>query len=56
MILDEKLNFAWCEVPDPVRKADEVLIKVHAAAERGIHIYCEKPMTVSLEEVDGLLS
>ncbi len=32
MILDEKLNFAWREMPDPVRKADEVLIKVHAAA------------------------
>lgn len=32
MTLDEKLNFKWCEVPDPVRKADEVLIKVHAAA------------------------
>lgn len=32
MILDEKLNFSWCEVPDPVRKPDEVLIKVHAAA------------------------
>lgn len=32
MILDEKLNFAWREMPDPVRKADEVLIQVHAAA------------------------
>jgi len=32
MILDEKLNFAWREMPNPVRKADEVLIKVHAAA------------------------
>ncbi len=32
MTLDEKLNFAWREMPDPVRKADEVLIKVHAAA------------------------
>ncbi len=32
MILDEKLNFRWAEVPDPVRKADEVLIKVAAAA------------------------
>ena len=32
MILDEKLNFDWCEVPNPVRKPDEVLIKVHAAA------------------------
>ena len=32
MILDEKLNFAWREMPDPVRKPDEVLIRVHAAA------------------------
>ena len=32
MILDEKLNFEWRKVADPVRKADEVLIKVHAAA------------------------
>lgn len=32
MILDENRNFAWSEVPDPVRKADEVLIRVHAAA------------------------
>lgn len=32
MILDEKLNFKWCEVPDPVRKDGEVLIEVHAAA------------------------
>lgn len=32
MILDEKLNFAWREMPDPVRKDGEVLIKVHAAA------------------------
>ena len=32
MTLDDKLNFDWREVPDPVRKADEVLIRVHAAA------------------------
>jgi NADPH:quinone reductase len=32
MILDEILNFAWSEMPDPVRKSNEVLIKVHAAA------------------------
>ena len=32
MILDDKLNFVWAEVPDPVRKEGEVLIKVHAAA------------------------
>ncbi len=32
MILDEKLNFAWREMPDPVRKENEVLIRVHAAA------------------------
>ena len=26
MILDEKLNFKWCEMPDPVRKDGEVII------------------------------
>ena len=32
MILDEKLDFKWCQMPDPVRKANEVVIEVHAAA------------------------
>ena len=32
MILDENRNFKWCEMPDPVRKAGEVIIEVHAAA------------------------
>ena len=32
MILDEKLNFQWKCVPDPVRKAGEVLIEVHCAS------------------------
>ena len=32
MTLDEKLNFVWCDVPDPVCKEGEVLIEVHAAA------------------------
>ncbi len=32
MILDEKLDFRWAEVPDPVRKSGEVLIRVAAAA------------------------
>lgn len=32
MTLDEKLNFLWAKLPDPVPKAGEVLIKVHAAA------------------------
>ena len=32
MILDEKLDFSWAEVPDPVRKHGEVLIRVAAAA------------------------
>ena len=32
MILDEKLNFLWTDVTDPVRKDNEVLIEVHAAA------------------------
>ncbi|MBO5958943.1 MAG: NAD(P)H-quinone oxidoreductase [Lentisphaeria bacterium] len=32
MILDDKLNFLWTDVPDPLRKPDEVLIRVKAAA------------------------
>ena len=32
MILDEKRDFRWAEVPDPVRKPGEVLIRVAAAA------------------------
>lgn len=32
MILDGNRNFLWTEVPDPVRRESEVLIKVHAAA------------------------
>ena len=32
MILDENRNFLWAEVPEPVRKEGEVLIRVHAAA------------------------
>ena len=32
MILDEERNFKWCQMPDPVRKAGEVIIDVHAAA------------------------
>lgn len=32
MILDEERNFKWCQMPDPVRKAGEVVIDVHAAA------------------------
>ncbi len=29
--------------------------QIKAAAERGIHIYCEKPMTISLEEADQII-
>ena len=32
MTLDDKLDFVWQDVPDPVCKNDEVLIEVHAAA------------------------
>jgi NADPH2:quinone reductase len=32
MILDEKINFQWVAVPDPIRKEGEVLIKTTAAA------------------------
>jgi predicted dehydrogenase len=30
--------------------------QIKAAAERGVHIYCEKPMTVSLEEADEIIT
>ena len=29
--------------------------QIKAAAERGIHLYCEKPMTVSLKEADAII-
>ena len=32
MILDADRNFAWAEVPDPVPRDNEVLIRVRAAA------------------------
>lgn len=32
MTLDENLNFLWTNVPDPILKDGEVIIKVHAAA------------------------
>ena len=32
MILDADRNFVWAEVPDPVPRDNEVLIRVHAAA------------------------
>ena len=32
MIVDEKQNMSWTEVPDPVAKGDEVLIEIHATA------------------------
>ena len=32
MILDDKLDFQWTEMPDPCRKPNEVLIQVAAAA------------------------
>ncbi|MBQ6352085.1 MAG: zinc-binding dehydrogenase, partial [Lentisphaeria bacterium] len=32
MILDDKLDFRWALVPDPVRRPGEVLIRVRAAA------------------------
>jgi NADPH2:quinone reductase len=31
MLLNENRDFVWSEVPDPVRKEDEVMIEVHAA-------------------------
>ncbi|MBQ8320815.1 MAG: NAD(P)H-quinone oxidoreductase [Clostridia bacterium] len=32
MLVDENKNLVWSEVPDPVIKDDEVLVKIHAAA------------------------
>lgn len=32
MLIDENKNLVWSEVPDPVIKEDEVLVKIHAAA------------------------
>ena len=32
MLVDENKNLVWSDVADPVIKADEVLVKIHAAA------------------------
>jgi len=32
MLTDDKQNLCWTDVPDPVCKSDEVLVKIHAAA------------------------
>ncbi len=32
MLVDNHKNLVWSEVPDPVLKAEEVLVKIHAAA------------------------
>lgn len=32
MLFDKDRNFVWSHVPDPVRKADEVLLRIEAAA------------------------
>ena len=32
MLVDENKNLIWSNVPDPVVKADEVLVKIHASA------------------------
>ncbi|MBR6726696.1 MAG: zinc-binding dehydrogenase, partial [Clostridia bacterium] len=32
MLVDDKKNLVWSDVPDPVIKPDEVLVKIHAAA------------------------
>lgn len=32
MLIDEKKNLIWSDVPDPVAKPDEVLVRIHAAA------------------------
>lgn len=37
------------------RHPDDHLEQIKIAAQRGIHIYCEKPVTVSLEEADEIV-
>ena len=32
MLVDDKKNLVWSDVPDPVIKPDEGLVKIHAAA------------------------
>lgn len=32
MLVDSEKNLIWSDVPDPILKADEVLVKIHAAA------------------------
>ena len=32
MLVDENKNLVWSDVPDPVIKEDEVLVKIYAAA------------------------
>ena len=32
MLVNEKQDLVWSEVPDPVIREDEVLVKIHAAA------------------------
>ena len=32
ILIDEQQNLIWSEVPDPIPKADEILVEIHAAA------------------------
>ncbi|MBQ3592084.1 MAG: alcohol dehydrogenase catalytic domain-containing protein, partial [Clostridia bacterium] len=32
MLTDDQQNLCWTDVPDPVCRPDEVLVKIHAAA------------------------
>lgn len=47
------------EQPDVVilcsRHPNDHFLQIREAAERGIHIYCEKPMTASLKEADAIV-
>lgn len=53
------LQMLDAEKPDIVvlcsRHPYEHFAQIKEAAERGIHIYCEKPMTVSLKEADAII-
>ncbi len=48
------------EKPDIVvlcsRHPNDHFPQIKAAAERGVHVYCEKPMTVNLHEADAIIA
>ena len=53
------LEMLDCERPDIVvlcsRHPGDHFEQIKAAAEKGVHVYCEKPMTMSLSEADKII-